>query len=50
MFTCHYGTLPDGSVVFVPTSRTDGHEFEPSTRSPPARLGEKVEQWDFAGP
>ena len=30
---CHQ----DGSVVFVPKSRTDGLEFEPSTRSQPAR-------------
>ena len=33
----------DGSVVFVPTSHTDGHELEPSTQSQPARLGEKVD-------
>ena len=40
----------DGSMVFVPTSHSDGREFEPSIRSQPARLGEKVEQQDYAGP
>ena len=39
----------DGSVVFVP-SCSDGREFEPSTRSQPARLGEMVEQQDYVGP
>ena len=40
------GKLPmswDGSVVFVPTSHSDGRVFEPSTRSQPAHLGEKVD-------
>ena len=40
----------NGSVVFAPTSHTDGRKFEPSTRSQPARLGGKVEQQDYAGP
>ena len=39
-----------GSVVFVPTPCTDGLEFDPSTRSQPARLGEMVEQQDYEGP
>ena len=42
--------LPVGSVVFVPTSRTDGREFEPSSWSQPACLGEEVEQQGYAGP
>ena len=37
-------------MVFVPTSHSDGCEFEPSTQSQPARPGEKVEQQDYAGP
>ena len=38
-----------GSVVSVPTSRSDGREFEPNIRSQPARLGETVEQQVYAG-
>ena len=45
-----YNSRRDGSVVFVPTSHTDGRDFEPSTRSQPVRLGEMVEQQDYAGP
>ena len=37
-------------MVSVPISRSDGREFEPNTRSQPARLGEMVEQQDYAGP
>ena len=40
----------DSSVVFVPTSRSDGREFKPGTRSQPAHLGETVEQQDYVGP
>ena len=46
---CGFPGRRNGSVVFVPTSRSDGREFEPSTRPQPARLGETVEQQDYAG-
>ena len=37
-------------MVSVPTFHSDGYEFEPNTWSQPARLGETVEQQDYAGP
>ena len=37
-------------MIFVPTSYSVGCQFEPSTSSQPAQLGEKVEQQGYAGP